>query len=190
MIADIQSQRTVEAERIYATGASKGGMFTLRLGCERPGLIRAVAPVIANFPADVVDTCQPGHPVPIAFFHGTEDQLMPYDGGMIGGESGADEERGETISAPETVEWWAINNGCQPTPEAQMLADRARYDGTRVELLNYTDCQNDASVLQYRINGGGHTWPGSLVPPLTPEAGITSKDINATMEIWRFFEPL
>jgi polyhydroxybutyrate depolymerase len=55
-----------------------------------------------------------------------------------------------------------------------------------VTRLEYTGCADDASVLLYTIEGGGHTWPGG--GPL-PEwfAGRTSHGVNASLEAWRFF---
>lgn len=188
VIADVRAQHAVDGDRIYATGSSNGGMFTLRLACERGDVIRAFAPVIANFSVGFVDDCQPVRPLPIAFFQGTADVLMPYGGGTIGGEAGAGEERGEVISAEETFEFWAANNACRPTPDSVMLPDRARYDGTRVERLTYAECADDCAVVQYRVEAGGHAWPGTAVPSQLPEAGLTSRDISATKEIWNFFK--
>ena len=44
---------------------------------------------------------------------------------------------------------------------------------------------NDVEVKHFKIIGGGHTWPGSDFPNLA--GGVTNYDINASVEIWRFF---
>jgi polyhydroxybutyrate depolymerase len=51
----------------------------------------------------------------------------------------------------------------------------------------YTHCAQDATVALYIIQGGGHTWPGG--GPL-PEwfAGPTSRSIDASAEMWAFFQ--
>jgi polyhydroxybutyrate depolymerase len=56
-----------------------------------------------------------------------------------------------------------------------------------VTRIAYTNCADDAAVVLYRIEGGGHTWPGGQ--PL-PEwfAGPTSRSIDASSEMWAFFE--
>jgi polyhydroxybutyrate depolymerase len=188
VIEDIAAMYPVDRQRLFATGLSNGGMFTLRLACERADTFRAFAPVIANFPVEYVDLCAPARAVPIAFIHGTSDTLKPFAGGPITegkGESTTD--RGEVISAPATVAFWAEANGCWPEPEDEMLPDVARRDGTRVERLTFLDCQFGADVVHYQVIGGGHTWPGST--PLLPSSrfGRVSRDIDATSEIWGFF---
>jgi polyhydroxybutyrate depolymerase len=52
--------------------------------------------------------------------------------------------------------------------------------------VTYRDCQSDVAL--YRVEGGGHTWPGSGQQTARPIiVGRTSRDIDATDEIWRFF---
>ncbi|GAG17084.1 unnamed protein product, partial [marine sediment metagenome] len=49
-----------------------------------------------------------------------------------------------------------------------------------------TECTNDAEVIFYTLNGGGHTWPGGgLLPGWL--VGEISTDINASPELWSFF---
>jgi polyhydroxybutyrate depolymerase len=50
----------------------------------------------------------------------------------------------------------------------------------------YTRCANDATVVLYTIEGGGHTWPGG---GRVPEwfAGRTSYSIDASSLMWAFF---
>ena len=57
---------------------------------------------------------------------------------------------------------------------------------TDVTRLEYTKCADDAAVVLYTIQGGGHTWPGGK--PL-PEwfVGPTSNSIDATSLMWAFF---
>jgi polyhydroxybutyrate depolymerase len=42
--------------------------------------------------------------------------------------------------------------------------------------------------LFYRIEDGGHTWPGSSIVLTQPWSGKTSQDIVASQLIWQFFE--
>ncbi len=50
----------------------------------------------------------------------------------------------------------------------------------------YSHCADEAAVVLYTIEGGGHTWPGGK--PL-PEwfAGPTSRGIDALSQMWAFF---
>jgi polyhydroxybutyrate depolymerase len=106
-------------------------------------------------------------------FHGTADQIVPYQGGASGD--------GET-RLPVVPSWIAAHaelNGCSPSPAE--LAASGKASG-----VLYTDCTEGADVVLYTIDGGGHTWPGG--EPL-PEwiTGYTSPDIDATRVMWEFF---
>ena len=52
---------------------------------------------------------------------------------------------------------------------------------------SHVDCAGGADVVLLTIEGGGHTWPGGT--PL-PEwfAGPTSRGVDATRQMWAFFE--
>ena len=54
-------------------------------------------------------------------------------------------------------------------------------------LISYA-CPNGASVSLYRIRGGGHTWPGSVLESETKVLGATTMAISADKIIWSFFE--
>jgi polyhydroxybutyrate depolymerase len=187
MLAEIRAKHAVDAARIFATGASNGGMFTLRLACERAAVFRAFAPVVANLPVDMVGRCQPGRPVPILLIQGTEDRLMPWAGGEVAGSRLLGRGKGSVISSPETVRFFARNNGCAVAPIVEPLPDRVPDDGTRVEVDRFEGCRSGAPVIAYRVVGGGHTWPGSPVDPTLRKSGVTSREISATEQIWQFF---
>lgn len=55
-----------------------------------------------------------------------------------------------------------------------------------VRRLADTNCAENADVILYIIEGGGHTWPGGkhLVESI---AGRTTDEINATSVMWDFF---
>jgi polyhydroxybutyrate depolymerase len=51
--------------------------------------------------------------------------------------------------------------------------------------VQYTHCNQGAGVIRYTIEDGGHTWLGGMPIPIV---GKTSKAIDATEEMWRFFQ--
>jgi len=53
--------------------------------------------------------------------------------------------------------------------------------------VRYTGCEDDAEVVFYTIEDGGHTWPGGNPLPKSI-AGDTSMDISASETMWEFFE--
>ena len=116
--------------------------------------------------------------------NGTEDPQMPYDGGTI---SVFGVERGEVISTRATVDHWLELNGCPAHSKKKMLPDVSRHDETTVTSYQYSGCQTGVNVALYRVEGGGHTWPGGRQYLREDRIGKTSRDINACDEIWRFF---
>jgi len=169
---------TTDATRIYATGASNGGFFTLRLACERADRFAAFAPVIATLPTTL--ECKPSRPVSVMFVPGTKDPWVHWDGGTVANQ------RGSSRSVEETLRIFSEVDRCPPAPEARLLPDTDPNDGTRVRETR-TDCADGSEIVLLAVEGGGHTWPGGF--QYLPESiiGPTSHDIEASAEIWKFF---
>lgn len=181
MVQDIYRHVPIDPKRIFACGASNGGMFVLRLACERAEEFAGFGVVCANLPETPVYSLTPSRTVPIVFFHGTEDLLMPFRGGMAAGDTG------EVISAPLTVQWFAALTTPGRTPEAYAvdLPDIVPDDGTTVRRIDYDS--GATPVRQFIVDGGGHTWPGTMDPSRLSNAGRVGMDIEATDEMLRFW---
>lgn len=181
MIDDLATVATVDPSQVYVNGFSNGGGMTVRIACEAADQVTAIG-TVASAVVSMGD-CNPSRPVPTMAFHGTADPLVPYEGGDMPGRAlpwGADLTRAPTyfVGAEAWVADWAGRNGCAPAPG--MLPPQGDVRGVR-----YTGCDLDADVLLYTIEEGGHTWPGG--PPI-PAVGKTSSDIDATDEMWGFFQ--
>ncbi|MEI4594878.1 hypothetical protein WAC38_29025, partial [Klebsiella pneumoniae] len=66
------------------------------------------------------------------------------------------------------------------------LPDVDPYDGTRVNLTRSSRCRGGSEIRLYTIENGGHTWPDSDYTLTTLELGLTTRDIDATTELWQF----
>jgi polyhydroxybutyrate depolymerase len=183
LIDAVSAEQPVDPARVYATGISNGGFMSLHLACALSDRITAIAAVTSSLrPFDQVP-CQPDQPVGVLIMNGTDDPLVPYDGGTV---TVLGTQRGEVLSTDETVAFWVQTNGCQDSPREVALRNTALLDGTRVFRTAYTECA--MPVTRYRVQSGGHTWPGarpSLV--LGPIVGRTSHDIDASEVIGDFF---
>jgi hypothetical protein len=60
-------------------------------------------------------------------------------------------------------------------------------DNSTVTRFEYVNCDDDTEVWFYRINNGGHPWPGSAPVPGWEFLGPTNQDISASTEVWDFF---
>ena len=176
----------IDSARIFVTGISNGGLMSFRLGCTLNDKIRAIAPVTAQIPSALEPLCRSESEVSLAVFNGTEDPLVPYNGGQI---TVFRQQRGEVLSTDETIKIWQNKNRCRSKARVTEVPDLAA-DGTRVTKIEYTQCAAESRVVLFRIDGGGHTWPDGRQYLPVRRVGRTSRDINACDEIWEFFKSL
>ncbi len=176
-----------DEKKIYATGVSNGGNFTLRLACELGNEFAAFAPVIASFPVDYMSKCHPSHPTRIMMINGTEDGLIKWNGGSIknSGKMGAG---GEVVSVPQMHNFWLNFNQCS-SHKLFSYPNLNNQDGSMVDRLDY-NCYKGTEVSLVKIIGGGHTFPGgNSQGGFVAEkiVGKVNRDINAADEIYNFF---
>lgn len=184
VIDNLVSHGLADPKRIYAAGISNGGMMVLRLACEHPDRVAAIAVVAANQPVGL--DCQPETPVPAVFFHGTNDRFVPFDGGDI--LQWANVDRGKVLSARETVAQWRRIDGCTGEARKQRLTDSAKRGGLQVDKVSFQPCTG-APVMHYITRGGGHAWPGAKQGPGADEVlGPAGTAVDANTEIWSFFK--
>jgi len=186
LIYKLEMQYDLDPGKIYVTGVSNGGTMTYRLACELSDKIAAAAAVIANVPEEVYNKCRPSNKVPIIIMNGTDDPLMPYNGGYV---TVGKRTRGKVKSTEDTVNLWVQNNNCDPAAPDKEKIHKDINDEVNTEKITYKSKDNDgAEVVFYKINNGGHTWPGG--PQYLPVMiiGKTSKDVIMEEEIWSFFE--
>jgi polyhydroxybutyrate depolymerase len=174
----------VDVNRVFATGISNGGFMCYRLACELSGKVRAVAPVAATNPADLDGQCRPLRSVSVMIINGVDDPIVPYNGGEV---TLLGSSRGRVVSTDDTVSYWARIDACPGERQMRDLPDLDPGDRTRVRVGTYGPCAGGTRVVLYRIEGGGHTWPGGLQYLPARFIGRTSHDINACDEIWNFF---
>ncbi len=185
LITSLVNNYPIDPERVFVTGMSNGGLMAYKLACAMPELITAIAPVTATIPTDILAECSNVEGTGLMIVNGTEDPYMPYHGGTI---SILGMDRGEVISTGKTVHHWLRQNGCQVHSEKKMMPNTVHHDKTTATQYFYSDCTSGVKVALYRVEGGGHTWPGGRQYQRKESVGKTSKDFNACEEIWQFFE--
>jgi polyhydroxybutyrate depolymerase len=62
----------------------------------------------------------------------------------------------------------------------------ARCAGISPAVVEYENCADEAAVVLYAIQHGGHTWPGGKPMP-DWLVGRTSRGVDATSPMWAFF---
>jgi polyhydroxybutyrate depolymerase len=109
----------------------------------------------------------PYKPVPVIHFHGTADATIPYS------------------EAEEATGYWIDFDECISQPNVVDLPNADPSDGTTVNEMMYENGDANSEVQLYKINNGGHTWPGTASHAMP---GKVCKDIDATSIIWNFFK--
>jgi polyhydroxybutyrate depolymerase len=160
LVEAIEAEACVDPARIFATGMSNGGFMTNRLACEASDLFAAFAPVSA---ALVTIPCAPARAIPTMIFNGTQDALVPYDGGLFFG-------------AQETFAFWVEASGCEGAPVTT-------YDEGAATCETFDSCDEGAAVTLCTIEPMGHCWPGNDFCPFPP----ANSDIAANDAMWAFF---
>jgi polyhydroxybutyrate depolymerase len=170
LIDSLSAAYNIDQKRVYAAGMSNGGFMSYKLGCELHDRIAAIASVTGSMRKELMDNCSPAPPVPVMEIHGTADPTVPFEGGFL------------TESIPDVLAHWVEVNSCNPDPTITDVPDTDPNDGSTVEHHVWPDGEEGASVELFKVIGGGHTWPGTVLGGTT-----TNYDIDASEEIWKFF---
>ena len=163
MVGEISAAMPIDQSRVYATGISNGGIMTYALACNS-GIFAAIGPDAAT----QLDPCPTPHPTSVIHIHGTDDRLVPYNGGQ-----GASTVNGPPI--PDVNAFWRKVDQCGPpdvTTKAPVTTSTAA-------------CADRRGVELITIDGGRHQWPGGTT--FLERFGTTTHVLNATDTIWQFF---
>lgn len=171
LIDTISSNYNVNLEAVFSTGMSNGGFMSYKLACELNDRIRAIASVTGSMSPVQDQNCAPQAPIPVMQIHGTEDNIVQYNGTAF-----------VSIPIEELISKWVGFNNCANLPDTISVPNNDPTDGTTSERIEYNDCNDDSRVVFYKVTGGEHTWPGAAI-----NIGVTSQDFIASHEIWLFF---
>ncbi|MEM7188808.1 MAG: esterase [Pseudomonadota bacterium] len=187
LIDDLAARGISDADRIFVVGLSNGGAMTQRLICDAPGKIAGAVVSIMNLPENLArrPSCADTAATPLMFMLGTNDPLVPYSGGSI---TVRNRSRGEVLSASDTMAFWAERNRCDGFASKD-LTDRDPDDDTTVTVNTWAGCA--APLVEYKVNGAGHTWPGRTLPRILRRVlGKVSMEFSATAVVSEFFRDL
>lgn len=179
LIEALSKEFKIDPKRIYATGISNGGFLCERLAAELGDRIAAIAPVAAG----MAESVTPKEPVSVLLMNGTEDPLVPYPGGAMGLRN----RESRIVGAEAIVEMWAKVNGCGK-PAVETLPDQDPKDGCRIEKRTWSGGKGGTEVVLYKVEGGGHTWPGGSQYLPERVIGKVCRDLSAPPVIWEFFQ--
>lgn len=134
----------VDPNRIYMCGFSMGGFMTERMALESNYKYAAFASVAGTIGAGIT-TANPGRPIPIAHFHGTNDQTVAFVNDNYG------------IDPDSLINFWIGNNACNPSPLVQDTYSDVGMNGT-YSVDHYVYGHGHADVEFFKVNGADHEW--------------------------------
>jgi polyhydroxybutyrate depolymerase len=154
VIDDVSAHYRVDPKRVFVMGLSNGGYMAHRYACDRAGRVAAIVSQAGAMWADAT-RCKPSEPVAVLQIHGTDDEMVPYDGK-------AHSAHGESLlpSAHQTAADWAAFDKCDPksdtsAPPRDLVEGGFRYDVPDAETTTerWTGCRG---VELWTMRGAGH----------------------------------
>lgn len=140
-------RHNLNPDSVFFTGFSMGGFMTHMLAIKQGNRITACAPVSGLITTPLA-SLTPVAPVRMLHIHGTNDNVVGYNGSSIvfGSKLG--------LSVDEIINYWQNANGCSGEPQIDSLPD-THNDGLRFVRYSY-NCYTDLQLL--KVIGGTHTW--------------------------------
>ena len=161
LIDEICSSYSIDSKRVYACGYSNGAFLANSLSCYLSNKIAAVASIAGLISTEIIKQHRPIHPTAVIMFHGTEDQIIPYEG-----------IEGYALSIDQMIDYWIEFNSTDKVPDTNVFTNDSKkiessayakknsleYGETKVEHYSYKNGRNQVSVEHYKIIEGNH-WP-------------------------------
>jgi polyhydroxybutyrate depolymerase len=174
-----------DKRRLYATGASNGGMMSSYLGCHFANVFAAVAPVMGvragrakapDYSQPVKKDCRPSRPIALLALHGKKDPVLPYRGQPGGGEWGP----AWGYSVEVALRRWVTLDGCAKQPR------RSKVTASITKRV-WSGCRDRVHVVAMISAVAGHSWWGHPTPvPFNLAAGPNDLSADANELIWSF----
>ena len=173
LIGQLQQTLPIDPERVFMTGHSNGGIMAFRFACERPEVVRAIAPVAGSLETEA---CPAPSGTSLFAIHGDSDKSHPLEGGQ-GPRSIAGV---DFVSMKDSLATWTRSMGCEATP--------VRTTSGAVTSTVWSSCKGGAQAALSVIAGADHPWPGGTGGALG--GAEVSDALDATTAIWAFFDSL
>lgn len=176
----------IDSSRIFATGISNGGFFSIYLSYKLSHRLLAIAPVCASIPERIYNNFYPANPVSLLLINGTKDPLVPYEGGLVGNKRSGG--RGRCTSTDSTIQRYIAIDSVRREALIEELPDKNRQDGCTAVKYTYSGGKNNTTVCLIKVINGGHTLPGGY--PYLPKIiiGKVCNDFTGNEMIWDFFK--
>jgi polyhydroxybutyrate depolymerase len=173
LIDQLKARYSIDPKRIYSTGFSGGARISSRLACDLSDVIAAIGAVGGiRFP----DSCTPEHPVAILAIHSVDDDVNHFV-------HRSDSPAYWPVGVSEAVASWARYNQCAAAPTQNRIS-------AEITKISHEKCRAGSEIVFYKLQHGGHTWPGSAAARQRQSSQVSESDsaFSATQTVWEFFD--
>jgi polyhydroxybutyrate depolymerase len=164
----------IDESRIYATGMSNGAMFSYYVALMLPGTFAGIAPVCSPMTVNGFEF-EGVPPLTMIMMMGTADPIVNYDGSPYA-----------YGSMDDTVTFWLDADNIASGP-VETVWGPASLDSTVVHRYAYSGGTDGTEVIFFKVDEGGHTWPGG--PLYSAYVGTVTTHIDGSALIWRHLPP-
>jgi polyhydroxybutyrate depolymerase len=161
-IDQLIATQNIDPKRVYATGFSVGGRAVYELGCLLSTKVAAIAVVEGGFAYPLYSSCVPSRPISELLIVGDADHQF-YSGLP-----------NRLPPAGQTTARWVQINQCWP-----QAVKRSQI--ATVFMEEWVSCTDRATVGEYIVHGGGHTWPYVGATDSSAPA-----QFDASVAVWAF----
>ncbi len=173
VVADMSSRFTIDQSRIYVSGASGGGLMSLRTMQEASETFAGAAAFIALNAVDSVGECRPpANPSTVLYQYGSVDTLIQPAGGP----------RNQSAAATRT--YWQGRLGCVGAPLIDDYFDLDMGDSSTLSAERFQTCADASSLHILTATGAGHTVPSLLYL----SAGGQNRDVESVDDAWKILK--
>jgi polyhydroxybutyrate depolymerase len=177
LIARLEAASSVDPDRVYVAGVSRGGMMAYQLACSLSSRLAAIAPVAGNMATPDGSArevqCAPDRPVSVLDIHGSADAVIPIEGGS----SRVSEEPSSFAPLSDVITRWRDLDGCKGPGSIAVSGPSTTTTWA---------CLDRSEVASRVVSGGQHAWPRSEVDGL-PSASGPDASFSASRVIADFF---
>ena len=152
LVEHLAAKHSIDPLRVYATGMSNGGDMSYLLACKAADVFRAIAPVAGTMMVATMDDCTPSAPMPVFAINGTADNITRYAGDYDDADGW-----GAYHSVDQIINLWAGH----ATAKARTSTTLNYADDFSISVDRYTAETGTTEIILYRVEGGGHDWPGA-----------------------------
>jgi polyhydroxybutyrate depolymerase len=152
LIDDVTAKLPIDGKRVYVAGHSNGGFMALRLACDLAPRVAAAVSLAGAAWSDPA-RCNPSEPVSVLQIHGSADQIVHFEGGLI-----FDRPTRQYPGALATIASWAAKDRCGTSLAiaGAMIDFDATTPGAETSLRQAMGCPPGISADLWTVAGGSH----------------------------------